>query len=112
MKKISILVIEDNRLLREGIATILKKQPDMHVVATVGNGENILVMTGKVKPNIILLDLRSEEHTSELQSLRHLVCRLLLEKNYTAARDVEHVPVAGDESSAAHAGAEAGCVFF
>src|SRR5947199_5613598 len=27
--------------------------------------------------------LRSEEHTSELQSLRHLVCRLLLEKKPT-----------------------------
>src|ERR1039458_10614439 len=27
------------------------------------------------------LVFRSEEHTSELQSLRHLVCRLLLEKN-------------------------------
>src|SRR5437899_7559345 len=27
--------------------------------------------------------LRSEEHTSELQSLRHLVCRLLLEKKKT-----------------------------
>src|SRR5205814_10640667 len=26
------------------------------------------------------LRMRSEEHTSELQSLRHLVCRLLLEK--------------------------------
>src|SRR5258705_5714015 len=26
---------------------------------------------------------RSEEHTSELQSLRHLVCRLLLEKQKT-----------------------------
>src|ERR1035438_9607110 len=26
------------------------------------------------------MDIRSEEHTSELQSLRHLVCRLLLEK--------------------------------
>src|SRR5262245_63974954 len=26
------------------------------------------------------VDRRSEEHTSELQSLRHLVCRLLLEK--------------------------------
>src|SRR5437899_4466697 len=26
--------------------------------------------------------LRSEEHTSELQSLRHLVCRLLLEKKH------------------------------
>src|SRR5438045_6471730 len=29
--------------------------------------------------------LRSEEHTSELQSLRHLVCRLLLEKKKTSA---------------------------
>src|ERR1035441_7380137 len=27
---------------------------------------------------------RSEEHTSELQSLRHLVCRLLLEKKHTS----------------------------
>src|ERR1035441_4938845 len=27
----------------------------------------------------VLTDARSEEHTSELQSLRHLVCRLLLE---------------------------------
>src|SRR5205814_8472831 len=31
---------------------------------------------------------RSEEHTSELQSLRHLVCRLLLEKKkYSADRE-------------------------
>src|SRR5947199_8972212 len=28
----------------------------------------------------VALRFRSEEHTSELQSLRHLVCRLLLEK--------------------------------
>jgi DNA-binding NarL/FixJ family response regulator len=57
MKKISILVIEDNKLLRDGIKSILKKQNDMHVVATVGNGENILVMMDKIKPNIVLLDL-------------------------------------------------------
>src|SRR5947199_5851219 len=30
---------------------------------------------------------RSEEHTSELQSLRHLVCRLLLEKKKDKHRD-------------------------
>src|SRR5437899_8588270 len=29
---------------------------------------------------------RSEEHTSELQSLRHLVCRLLLEKKKNSSR--------------------------
>src|SRR5262245_65010556 len=31
-------------------------------------------------PAAIWSSARSEEHTSELQSLRHLVCRLLLEK--------------------------------
>src|ERR1035441_10795190 len=31
------------------------------------------------------VDQRSEEHTSELQSLRHLVCRLLLENNTLTA---------------------------
>src|SRR5690554_7692072 len=33
--------------------------------------------------NSKLPDTRSEEHTSELQSRPHLVCRLLLEKNNT-----------------------------
>src|ERR1035438_10839415 len=32
---------------------------------------------------------RSEEHTSELQSLRHLVCRLLLEKKKKKNSQVE-----------------------
>src|ERR1041385_6912660 len=34
-------------------------------------------------PITVILTHRSEEHTSELQSRLHLVCRLLLEKNYT-----------------------------
>lgn len=57
MKKIQVLLIEDNRLLRDGITAMIKKQPDMHVVATVGNGENILQMISKHKPDILLLDL-------------------------------------------------------
>src|SRR5258705_2103803 len=37
---------------------------------------------------------RSEEHTSELQSLRHLVCRLLLDKNITASSGAQLSPAA------------------
>src|SRR5437899_12881331 len=33
---------------------------------------------------------RSEEHTSELQSLRHLVCRLLLEKKKKKKKNTKH----------------------
>src|ERR1039458_10583182 len=35
------------------------------------------------RPGCPRIPYRSEEHTSELQSLRHLVCRLLLEKKTT-----------------------------
>lgn len=55
--KIKILLIEDNRLLREGITALINKQPDMMVVSTVGNGENIIELATKVKPDIVLLDL-------------------------------------------------------
>src|SRR5262245_44169422 len=37
-------------------------------------------LPAKASLDIGKLQARSEEHTSELQSLRHLVCRLLLEK--------------------------------
>src|SRR3989441_9199008 len=40
------------------------------------------------RADVGLLFMRSEEHTSELQSLAYLVCRLLLEKKKT---DVKHV---------------------
>lgn len=56
-KNIKIILIEDNRLLREGIAALIKKQTDMSVITTIGNGENILLLIGKLKPNIMLLDL-------------------------------------------------------
>ncbi|MCK9279005.1 MAG: response regulator transcription factor [Melioribacteraceae bacterium] len=57
MRKIKVFLIEDNRLLREGIALMLKKQLDMNVVATVGNGENIVEMIKKINPTVVLLDL-------------------------------------------------------
>src|ERR1039458_10689087 len=40
---------------------------------------------------------RSEEHTSELQSLRHLVCRLLLEKKKN--RDGDQQPSSGVDAT-------------
>src|SRR5947208_12523384 len=39
-------------------------------------------------------EARSEEHTSELQSPDHLVCRLLLEKKKKVARLMIHTPTA------------------
>src|SRR5258705_2182369 len=49
---------------------------DASSFATQSRGRSIVLSTSDVRERYG----RSEEHTSELQSLRHLVCRLLLEK--------------------------------
>ena len=56
MKKIKILVIEDNRVLRDDITTMLNEQADMHVVATIGSSNNILLKAIQTKPHLILID--------------------------------------------------------
>lgn len=58
MTKIRLLLVEDNRLLREGLTAMLNEQPDIDVVAAFGNGkEAVLKGTQELKPQIILLDL-------------------------------------------------------
>ncbi|MFZ1977473.1 MAG: response regulator transcription factor [Bacteroidota bacterium] len=72
MKKIRILVIEDNRVLREGITAMLDGLPDMHVVATVGSGNNILQKASLSKPHVILMDvgLTNFKESSLVESVR------------------------------------------
>ena len=57
MKKIRLLLIEDNRLLRDGILSILKPYKDILIVAASGDGKNTLVKIKQLKPNVVLLDL-------------------------------------------------------
>ncbi len=50
MKKIRLLLIEDNRLLREGITEMIKSEPDLQIVGASGNYGNGLLR--KVLPEV------------------------------------------------------------
>lgn len=57
MKKIRLLIIEDNRLLRDGIFSILKPHKDIVIIAASGDSRSTLVKIKQLKPNVVLLDL-------------------------------------------------------
>jgi len=57
MSKIRILLIEDNRLLRDGLTAMLNEQPDMKVVAASGGSENTVLKARTLRPQVILIDL-------------------------------------------------------
>jgi DNA-binding NarL/FixJ family response regulator len=72
MKKIRLLLIEDNHLLRDGIFSILKTHKDIVVVAASGDGKNSLPKIQKLKPNVVLLDLglRSQNSLHVVETLK------------------------------------------
>ncbi|MGD8414564.1 MAG: response regulator transcription factor [Candidatus Latescibacterota bacterium] len=72
MAKTRILLIEDNRLLREGIAATLDSHDDFEVVALAEDGDAVreLKESGK-SPDIVLLDLGLEK-TNSLQLMKVL----------------------------------------
>ncbi len=57
MKKIRILVIEDNRLLRDGITAMINEQADLRVVAALQKKDKLEPKLIETKPDIIILDL-------------------------------------------------------
>src|SRR5690554_6131322 len=59
-------------------------------IASISMGINAPILDGNVKRVLTrYLAIRSEEHTSELQSRPHLVCRLLLEKKKKIKQQIQ-----------------------
>jgi NarL family two-component system response regulator LiaR len=57
MKKIRIIVVDDENVVREGFVAILKLQPDIFVVGEATNGVQAVQLANKTKPDVVLLDL-------------------------------------------------------
>jgi DNA-binding NarL/FixJ family response regulator len=63
-KSIRVLVIEDNRLVRDGLAALLDAQPDFKVVAAAEEPEAALLEVRETKPHVVLVDAALGNHDS------------------------------------------------
>jgi DNA-binding NarL/FixJ family response regulator len=64
MPKIRILLIEDNRILRQGITAMINKQRDVTVAGVSDGRENTLTKARAVKPHVVLMDLGLDSQNS------------------------------------------------
>src|SRR5437879_9357762 len=92
MKKIRILLADDHQLMRSGLRLLIEQQPDLTVVGEAADGREAVALAKSLRPDVAVMDIsmRSEEHTSELQSPMYLVCRLLLGKTIKIDHDDHH----------------------
>lgn len=58
MKEVTILVVDDQRLVREGIASLLSIQEGIKVIGLAVNGQEAIDMALELHPNVILMDVR------------------------------------------------------
>lgn len=56
-KKILVMLVEDQTVVREGLAAIISVQPDMEVVAEASNGIQAISLAKQYKPDVVILDM-------------------------------------------------------
>ena len=71
MEKIRLIIIEDNKLLREGIRLMIKNQKDIMVVAALGDRINVQDKIRDLIPDILLMDL-GLVHQNSLELVKSL----------------------------------------
>jgi len=61
---ISLVLIDDNRLLREGLAALIHGQPGFKVLAASADVDEALQKVREARPDVVLLDFGLEDHDS------------------------------------------------
>jgi DNA-binding NarL/FixJ family response regulator len=57
-RRIRVLCVDDHRIVREGIALIISREPDLEVVGSAASGEECLEMFERLRPDVTLMDLQ------------------------------------------------------
>ena len=57
-KGIRLMVVDDHPAFRKGLAALIESEPDLSVVAETGDGRESIELYRKVRPDVVLMDLR------------------------------------------------------
>lgn len=56
-EKIKVLLVDDHKLIRDGLSSMLLKLPDIDVIGSVPSGEDAINESRQNKPDVILMDI-------------------------------------------------------
>ncbi|MCU8595070.1 response regulator [Streptomyces sp. A13(2022)] len=55
---VRVLIVDDQVMIRAGLATIVDAQPDLEVAGQCGDGQAAVDLAGEVKPDVVVMDVR------------------------------------------------------
>lgn len=97
--KIRVLSVDDHRIVRDGIALILNREPDLEVVATAASGEEALTVFARHQPDVTLMDLQLPRMSGvdAIRAIRreHAAARIVVLTMYEGDHDIYEALEAG-----------------
>lgn len=79
---ISILIVDDHALLRQGIRNVLELEPDFTIVGEADNGEDAVLEALRLEPDIVLLDINMPKvsglEVTRVLTARHIRSRIII----------------------------------
>lgn len=71
---IRVLVVDDHKIVREGLASILSEQSDIEVVGQAGNGREAVETADRLSPDVVIMDvsmplMNGDEATKQIKML-------------------------------------------
>ena len=57
MDAITVMIVDDHEMVRQGAGSYLEAQPDITVIAQAGTGEEAVKLARELVPDVVLMDL-------------------------------------------------------
>jgi len=101
-EKIRVMIVDDHKVVRVGLRTMIEREPDMEVVAEAEDRASTLAAHAAAHPDVILLDLRLPDvHGAELIALireRDPQAKIIMLTSFDASEDIFRAVKAGARS--------------
>ena len=59
--KLRVLIADDHAMLRQGLCSVLRAQPDFEIIGEAADGHQAVTMARQLKPDIVLMDVTMPE---------------------------------------------------
>lgn len=70
--KTTVMLVDDEELIRAGLRAIINAEPDLTVVGEAGDGAEVLPLVVKLRPDVVLVDVRMPA-VDGIQASRHIL---------------------------------------